>query len=424
MHYLIQTHLPGYQHWFNYSDQSSINASKWGYQVFQLKCASVFPDPNTVSMFDMLMDMHGVDSIAAWAGFLWYPRYVEKGTVDNLPTTGFFSDLGLCYLRSSWDTDGKAAMFKCGPFGGYTLNRFRAQNSMKYINVAHDDPDTNTFILYGEGTYLAETDRYSYNKQTAALNGILVNDIGAVAAGRDEGVKWSQPATGGRDMTRMGVITAYAESESAVAIEGEAAGAYPAHSQNGRTRPAMDRMRRIFLWIVDRYVLVLDDIRGPRPVDITWLMQGWELYEVDAAIGRYRLASGEAACPFQVIADSPAFGVIGISPAEHRGEILGFQQLRLHVPHVSTVRLASVYDLWNHGDVTFSLTTEGPERATLTVTGTGFRDTWTWQAGPGRYDPSQVAGYRRDGSQIIIMNEPEPQTRALINEIIGNTQPN
>ncbi|UCE47740.1 MAG: hypothetical protein JSW47_19345, partial [Phycisphaerales bacterium] len=334
-HYLIQTHLPGYQHWFNYSDQSSINAGKWGYHVFQLKCASVFPDPNTVSMLDMLMDMHSVDSIAAWAGFLWYPRYVDKGTVGNLPTASFFSDLGLCYLRSSWDANGKAAMFKCGPFGGYTLNRFRAQNGMKYINVAHDDPDTNTFILYGEGTYLAETDRYSFHKQTAALNGILVNGIGVVAAGRDEGVKWSQPATQGRDMTRMGVITAYAGTEAAIAIEGEAAGAYPAHSQNGRTRPAMDRMRRVFLWVVDRYVLVLDDIRGPQPVDVTWLMQGRELYEVDAPMGRYRLANGEAVCPFQVIADSPAFGAIGISPAEHGGEILGFQQLQLQVPHVS-----------------------------------------------------------------------------------------
>jgi hypothetical protein len=222
----------------------------------------------------------------------------------------------------------------------------------------------------------------------------------------------------------MGVITAYAESESAVALEGEAAGAYPAHSQNGRIRPAMDRMRRVFLWILDRYVLVLDDIRGPQPVDVTWLMQGRELYEVDASMGRYRLANGTAVCPFQVIAESPALGTIGISPAEHGGEILGFRQLRLHVPHVFTVRLASVYDLWSHGNVSVSLTTDGPERATLTVIGTGFQDTWTWQAGSDRYDPSQVAGYHQDGSQIIIMTEPEPQTQALINDIIGHTQPN
>lgn len=422
--YFIQTHLPGYQHWFNYGDQSGIKASKWGYHVFQLKAASIFADPNTVSMLDMLMDLHGVDSIAAWAGFLWYPRYVDKGTVGNLPTASFFSDLGLCYLRSSWDTNGKAAMFKCGPLGGYTLNRFRTQNGMRYINVAHDDPDTNTFILYGEGTYLAETDRYSYHKQTAALNGILVNGIGVVAAGRNEGVKWSQPATQGRDMTRMGVITAYAERESAIAIEGEAAGAYPAHSQNGQTRPAMDRMRRVFVWFVDRYVLVLDDIRGPQPVDVTWLMQGPELYEVNAPMGRYRLANGAATCPFQVVADIRAFGAIGASPAEQRGEILGWQQLQLQVRHVSSVRFASVYDLWNHGKVTVSLTTDSPEQATITITGTGFQDTWTWQAGPGRYDPSQVTGYRQDGSQIIMMNEPEPQTETLIKDIVDNTPPN
>jgi hypothetical protein len=159
-------------------------------------------------------------------------------------------------------------------------------------------------------------------------------------------------------------------------------------------------------------------------VDVTWLMQGPELYEVDALMGRYRLANGKAACPFQVVAESPAFSTISTSPAEHRGKILGWQQLQLQVPHVPTVRLVSVYDLWNQGKVTVSLTTDGPGRATLTVTGTGFHDIWIWQAGPGRYDPSQVTGYNQDGSQIIIMNKSEPQTKALINDIAGNTQPN
>ena len=29
--------------------------------------------------------------------------------------------------------------FKSGPFGGYTLNRFRNEGGGKYINVAHGD---------------------------------------------------------------------------------------------------------------------------------------------------------------------------------------------------------------------------------------------------------------------------------------------
>jgi hypothetical protein len=420
--YLIQTHLPGYEHWFNYGDQSGIDAVKWGYHVFQLKAASVFADPDTVSMLDTLMDRHGVDSIAAWAGFLWYPRDLEKGYTGHLPTTGFFSDLGLCYMRSTWDAGGKAAMFKCGPLGGYTLNRYRVENGMKYINVAHDDPDTNTFILYGDDSYLAETDRYSYKKQTAALNGLLINGIGAVAAGRNEGLQWSQPATQGRDMTRMGVITAYAENDRAVALEGQAAGAYPAHSQSGKSRPAMDSMRRVFLWVRDRYVLVLDTVRGPQPVDVTWLMQGRELDALDAAAGHYQLAGEFGVCPFQVVAEFPGVGSIDTSPAEQRGKPLGWEQLRLQVPEVAAVRLVSAYDLWNHGDLSVSLLTEGPDLSTVTVRAAGSEDRWSWQTGRERFDPSQVTGFDSRGFEIIDMHEPEPQTRTLIFDIAGEPE--
>ena len=56
-------------------------------------------------------------------------------------------------------------MFKCGPMGGYKSNAWRpthmdGQGNLPYLNVAHDHPDANSFIVLGDGEYLAETDRY------------------------------------------------------------------------------------------------------------------------------------------------------------------------------------------------------------------------------------------------------------------------
>jgi len=79
-------------------------------------------------------------------------------------------------------------MFKCGTYGGYMINEYRNANNFRYISVAHDDPDANSFLISIGGGLVVETSRYRKKKLTRSHNTILVNGIdqrGEGGAGRN-----------------------------------------------------------------------------------------------------------------------------------------------------------------------------------------------------------------------------------------------
>lgn len=353
-----------------------------------------------------------------WFSVIWW-QPLEGGSIESLPRHVFYPDLGLSYCRTGWQASDVGAMFKCGPFGGYKLNEYRHRNGMKYVNVAHDDPDANSFMIFADGEMLAESDRYSKHKQSANHNTVLINGAGQVVAGRPEGTGWSQP---GGDMSDMAVVTSYARNGSNVAVEGEAAGSYLANPRQGPERPALDRYRRTFLWVEGQYILVLDDIRAPEAVDVAWLMQGPEFETADEAGHRYVLKKDAASCPFQVAATQLLSAETIVSPADSRGEPLGWRQLRLKA-RTDAIRLASVCDPWHKGELTVTLNIDTPDHGTVTVTGPGLKHSWDWTAGQDRFGPSRVVGRDANGEEIVTMSEPEPQTRKLLADIRRLGQP-
>ena len=344
----------------------------------------------------------------AWLSLLSDDPSVKDGRRAQLPTTSFWPDLGIAIMRENWEDQAVAALFKCGPMGGYKLNAWRPtkkdeRGNLPYINVAHDHPDANSFILLGEGEYLAETNRYPIKpgKLSTGNNTILVNGIGQAVQGRSEGDAWQQPGSG--DMTRMGRITAWKDTGDVVVVEGEAAGSYLAYTdaKTKRSRPALDRFRRTFIWVKGSYVLVLDDIRAPQPVEVTWLMQGGKLETIDEAQGRYRLSKNKAQCEFQLVADAPLKTKMGVSTANDHSKLMGWQQLQADV-ETSAVRFASVYDPWQRKDLRVTLTPDGRDKATVTVQSAGFTDTWQWQAAGGKFEAAALQGSRPDGFDVTV----------------------
>ena len=344
----------------------------------------------------------------AWLSLLMDDPNLKGGQLTRLPTTTFWPDLGIALLRENWQNGAVAARFKCGPMGGYKTNAWRAtkkepNGSLPYLNVAHDHPDANSFTLLGDGEYLAETDRYPQQpgKLSSSQNTILINGIGQAAQGRLEGDDWQQPGSG--DMTQMARVTAWKDAGDVVVVEGEAAGSYLAYSdaRKGKTRPALDRFRRTFIWVKGGYVLAFDDIRSPQPVDVTWLMQGAKLEPVDEASGRYRLSKGKAQCEFQLVADAAFTAKMAVSTANDHSKLLGWQQLQATV-HGAAVRYAALFDPWHHQDLKITLTPDGPDKATLTVTGEGISDTWQWQAATGRFEASTLHGSRKGGFDLLV----------------------
>ncbi len=344
---------------------------------------------------------------SAWQPLIFNDQTVQGGHYANLPTTAFLPDLGISVTRDSWQDKAVAAMFKCGPMGGYKagawrLSRKDADGKLPYENVAHDHPDANSFVVLGDGEYLAETDRYAERpgKLSSSVNTILINGIGQAADGQPEGQEWQQP--GDHDMTEMAKITAYKDAGDVVVAEGEAAGSYLAYEDAAakKSRPAIDRFRRTFIWVKDGYILTFDDIRSPKPVEITWLIQGARLQPVNAAEGRYRLAKGAAECEFQLVADVPLKSKIGVSTANDRSKLMNWQQLQASAKG-NAARYACVIDPW-HKEVKVTLTPDGPDKATITVSGQGIADTWKWEAAKGRFEAATWHGSRQGGFDVTV----------------------
>ena len=370
------------------------------YNNFFYKGLSIHKRPNLQAGIRAFQKRNPNAFWLGWMSLLWFDPSVGGGDYTKLETGAFFPDIGVAVMRDSWADSGVAALFKCGPFGGYKLNAYRnSAPPAKYINVAHDDPDANSFVLFAGGQLLAETDRYSKHKQSSNYNTILVGGLGQMVPGRPEGGAWTQPASGNHDMMDMAVITAYNPGEKVTIVEGEAAGSYlkttlrPRKGPNrGKTlkRPALERFRRTFIWVDGKYILVLDDIRSTEKTTIDWLMQSGSMTARDERAGAYMMAKNDASMSMQVVSDKPTTAAIAQSTADHRGQPLGWQQLKLSA-EVDAIRFASVYDPWGN-EVKVALTADSADAATVKVTGKGIDDTWTWKAAMGKLTPSTISG--------------------------------
>lgn len=393
--FMAQTMTPDRKARFNYGDMEGVGVGKLGYDTSLLRLAALNGLRDEQDALMRQMAAHGTEW--GWMGLLWFDPAVGGGDAGRLATTAFFPDVGVLFARDGWKDDGVGVMFKCGPFGGYTLNRFRhaAAGEPRYINVAHDDPDANSFLIYARGRYLAETDRYSEAKMSANHNTILVNGLGQMSAGRAEGGVWSQP---GGDMRRMGVITAVKTTPRVDAVEGEAAGSYLAVPGK---RPALQRFRRALAFVKDGYVLVLDDIRAPEAVEITWMVQAPELRPDGTAAGRWALVNGDAACPFAIASsrdDGMRFAVVASPAGTKKRKAMGWNQLRATVT-TDALRQAAVFDVHGKG-LRVAIDGSDARKLVVSVSGGGIEDRWEWAAPEHPSDAFALVGRR--GGEVLV----------------------
>lgn len=374
----LHTLTPGFKEAFHYGDSAGFG----GINNYLFKCTSVHRLPGYQAA---LLDYAKVQPDAfqfAWFSLVWFDPTVTGGALQNLPLQEFFPDLGMQIARDGWQEKDVAIAFKCAPYGGVKLNEFRNANNLRYINVAHDDPDANTFWLYANGALLADDDRYATKKLTSSHNTILVNGKGQ----KGEGGGWMQPLKGkDADMTNTARVVNRKVASDIIFTEGEAGGAYN----------DLSRYRRAVIWFKGSYVLLLDDIRGTKANDLTWLMQGKEVLPVAADSGHFRLKNGKAECDFFLAGDQKYEAKIGVSTAEHRGKSLGFGQLQA-TTKAEQWRLASLFDPWQR-KLSLTFQPAGPGQAKLIVTGPNFRDEWNWQTANDRWQPARLTGARPGG---------------------------
>lgn len=177
----------------------------------------------------------------AW-GLLWYDASVAPKPVDELPLWRFWPDLEMFSIRSSWRPDATAFVFKCGPVGGHRMQKLR---NGAYVNVAHDHPDQNHFLLFAHGRFLAEDDGYPKQKKlTRSHNTIVIDGKGQPR----EGTGWQQPfpyeQTGFMQDLFLSHSTAYAAGDASPLYDNA------------------ERFIRHVAFVNGGYVIVVDDVVG------------------------------------------------------------------------------------------------------------------------------------------------------------------
>ncbi len=398
--FMMSSSAPDLSHRLAYGD-SPATGSIGSYGGALYMCAVAHDKADYVAGIRALEEAQPKSFWLGWQDFIWlYHASDMKGDMSNIPTKTIFDDVGVVYVRDSWKADAVASLFKCGPLGGYGLNEFRNENNFKYINVAHDDFDANSFTIFNNGKLTAWTDGYSYQTRSANHNTILVNKTGQMVVGRmNEGIKYNQPGSG--DMTKMGVITTFKDSGEVFIVEGEASGSYPANKK-GKVRPGLDQYRRSFIWVEGKYILILDSIKSEAPADITWLMQGKTLETIDVSKGMYKLVNDDAQCEFQVLCTAKTAGEIVTSTADHRGENMGLKQLQL-TANGDTLRFVSIFNPWQQKNISVSIEVKNEKQALVTVTGSDFKDIWSWETPKDQFVPSTISG--KVGTKTILISE-------------------
>ncbi|MCM8803286.1 MAG: heparinase II/III family protein [Candidatus Omnitrophica bacterium] len=380
-HFRIQTLTPGFENVFSFGDCAGFG----GYHSFLWKCVSYHKEKDVQNGLEKFFNLNKEAFDFGWWNYLWYDPTNSGGNYKNLSKASYFSDIGVVIIRDGWEKENTGVMFKCSPFGGYSLNKYRNENNFKYINVAHDDPDANSFIIYTKGRFVATTDGYSRNKKSANHNTILVDGKGQVAPGRQEGGTWTQPATGQFDMTQLAYITKFKDMGDVVITEGEA----------GRFYQNLRKFRRSFIWVNKKYLLVLDEILSKGKSTITWLMQGPEVIEIekgpDSKKFLYQLKNENVLCDFTIISEKEGTPEIKISPADSGGKVLGWKQLNLNFKDVDRLKIVSVYSIWGE-KIEIEFQPVDNKNSKIILKGSSFKDEWIWETVESLKEPSKIKG--------------------------------
>lgn len=375
--YRMQTLTPGFTDVFCYGDCGGFGL----YNNFLFRAIGEHQLKDHLDATMKFYETHENAFSYGWWSLIWYDPILESGNYEDLPKAKLFPDLGLGIMRDGWQKEDVGFMLKCIPYAGERLLEYRKENNNSYINIAHDDPDANTFLLYTDEEMVADYDAYANPKLTSSHNTILVNGEGQ----RHDGKGWTQPI---ESMQDLAFVPTWKVTDEAVIMEGEAGNAYK----------ALNRYRRAVIWMPGSYILLVDDIRAKSESKISWLIQSDNTQIIDEKTGHYRIqAENGGKCDFYMASNTNVFPKIGTSTANHRGKKMGYKQLNVTAT-TNEWHVATVFDAWQKGEIQVTFKEKSTESAEITIKGPDFNDTLIWEYAPNRQSP---AVFRITGSHTV-----------------------
>ncbi len=334
-----------------------------------------------------------------WSLLAFYDPTLEGGDYKALPTYKLFEDLGAASMRDTWEDNGVCLTFKCGPYGGYKLSEYRkamtqGDDKLHYINVAHDDPDANSFALGMDGALMFHPGLYSFRKITEQQNAVTIDGKGQINEGND----FMQPVEN-VDMRTLSYLTGWKPGEKGRAIvEGEASPAYK----------GLKHFRRTAVFMPGEYILMLDDILGDAARQIAWrgTVEKGQFDKPETGHCHAYTKSGKQ-LDFQMLANKDFDGAIDFMYLDGRFGGALMQQFQFSL-NSESVKFACLMDPWKKKpEMTLK---EVGDTVTLTVKADGIDDVWTWKPAKDGETPSQLT-CTRAGAELITLEEKDKATR-------------
>lgn len=220
----------------------------------------------------------------SWVDFLMFDATlppVDYRTVEK--TFHHFDDHGFVAMRSGWNEDATLVGFRCGPAPGHANQVKPDRVANRGFGPGHQHPDINSFIIYGNGTWLAIDPGYIQIKETRNHNTLLVNGYGQAGAGS----KWLDfMAFESREPAPA--ITFTETTPDVDYIIGNAGNIYVDEA-------GLDLFERQVMFVKPDIVIVADRLRASRASDFSWLLQANEIADIREVSGGFDIRKNEAA---------------------------------------------------------------------------------------------------------------------------------
>ena len=271
---LFRAHVlsPGFRSVFNYGDGGD---GTYYFNHYLFKLAAQYQDPRAQALMKAAYDASPESFIYHPWNILWYDSDLAPADLETIDRRRHFPDLQIATYRSSWtDPQALAVLLKCGPYGGHRLNEL----AEGWVNVAHDHPDANMFLLHWGGERWAKDDGYPKQDKAGRNHNIILVDGNGPA---QRGTGWLQPIP---NMGNMGRVDSVAYDDGLFTARGDATGYYP----------GMTAMHRWLAVIDDRYVVVLDDLHSEQEHEYRWLLHS-DARGLVSGDGGFVLETGEQA---------------------------------------------------------------------------------------------------------------------------------
>jgi len=243
-YYYIHHLVPGMVSGFGFGDAGNSAASSGPNYLFQI--ANFTQDPYIQYTAHQLREKHASAFFLRQWFILFNDPLLEKKELTDLPLYRYFDDIGIVISRSDWGPDATAVAFKCGPLGGKLINETRSTEYSwftDYVNVAHDDPDQGTFLLFSKGSFLTTGDGYEKtDKVTTQHSTFIVDDLTQYGGSGP----WCQPET---DQSRYAYPKDFFAVDDRVVYTSDMKGVYP----------DMEKLDRIFVSHQAKYIIIYDN---------------------------------------------------------------------------------------------------------------------------------------------------------------------